>query len=334
MSKDSIRPGQATPSEAAELSLRALRVFVAVEESGSMAAAAERIGASGSTVSQQISNLESYIGTKLFDRAARPIALTPAGLLLRLHAHRILDAVNQARSELMELKLSSLPQLRLAIIDDLDATMTPALVGHLNSLYPHCHFSAISGRSDDLTAALLRREADIVVTGEAPGDLTEFACFPLLREPFVLVTARGLLENVGDPMGRLGEAPFVHYSASMPIGRAIESHLRRLRLRLPQRYAFDASRSVFAMVRDVGGWAVTTPLCVLDSARFRPDLEVHPLPFAGLSRTLYLAARRTELGGLPATLADLCRDLLEARTEPAVRDLAPWCGDAFAVLRE
>jgi len=299
-----------------------------------MAEAAERIGASGSTVSQQISNLESYVGAKLFDRAARPIALTPAGLLLRLHAHRILDAVGQARSELMELNLSSLPQLRLAIIDDLDATITPDLVGHLNGLYPHCHFSAISGRSDDLTDALLRRETDIVVTGEAPGDLTEFECFALLREPFIMVTARGLLDDEHDPMVRLGEAPFVHYSASMPIGRAIESHLRRLRMRLPQRYAFDASRSVFAMVRDVGGWAITTPLCVLDSERFRPDLDVHPLPFAGLSRTVYLAARRAELGGLPATLATLCRDLLEARTLPAVRELAPWCGDAFAVVQD
>jgi DNA-binding transcriptional LysR family regulator len=111
-----------------ELTLRGLRVFVALEEAGSIAGAAQRIGGSSSGVSQHISALEAAIGAKLFDRRAKPVTLTPAGQVLRAHAHRILSVVSEAQAELAEISLTSLPKLNLAIIDDLDASLTPVLV--------------------------------------------------------------------------------------------------------------------------------------------------------------------------------------------------------------
>lgn len=42
-----------------DFSIRALRVLVAVDEAGTMAKAAERLGASPAAVSQQIANLEA-----------------------------------------------------------------------------------------------------------------------------------------------------------------------------------------------------------------------------------------------------------------------------------
>ena len=320
--------------DAADLNLRALRVFLAVEEAGAIAAAAQRIGASKSTVSQQISALEHDLGSRLFDRAARPLRLTPAGTVLRRHAHQILNAVSAARLELMELNLSALPELRLGIIDDLDASITPDLVGHLSELYPQCLLSAVSGLSDQLSAALERRAADIVVTGEPPGDPQVFEVHPLLREPYVLVCAKGALSGARDVREALATLPFVRYTASMPIGRSIAQHLRRVRLSPAGRFAFGASRSVFAMVEASGGWAITTPLCLLDGDHARSRLEVQRLPFPGLTRRIYLVARREELGGLPAKLAELARRLLEDRLSGPVRRIAPWLDGEVQVLRD
>lgn len=332
MVEPSLRSSGLQPAEPAELSLRALRVFVAVEEAGSMALAAERLHASPSAVSQQVSNLERALGARVFDRIARPIALTPAGLLLRRHAHRILEAVGEAQTELIELNLATLPELRLAIIDDLDASITPDLVSRLAEQYPRCVFTASSGRSDVLTEAFLRREADIVLTAEPPPEDSALERLPILREPFALVTARGAVDPERDLESQLQALPFVRYSRSMPMGRAIGAHLRRLRLVLPERYAFDTSRSVFAMVRNTGGWAITTPLSVLDSERFWPDLDVLPLPFAGLSRTIHLVARRDELGRLPELLAGQCRALIATRLVPRVLEIAPFADGAFILL--
>lgn len=297
-----------------------------------MALAAEQLGASPSAVSQQISNLERALGARLFDRAARPIALTPAGKLVRRYALRIFEAVSEVRTELMELQLSALPELRLGIIDDVDVSLTPELVGHLHELYPGCTFSATSGRSDLLTAALLRWETDIVVTAEPPEEPSDFDLHPLLREPYIMVAARDVVDESRDVREQLLELPFVHYSDSMPMGRDIARHCRRLKLNLPQRYAFDASRSVFAVVRNCRGWAITTPLCVLDCERFRPDLDIRPLPFPGISRTIYLVARREELGRLPEKLATMCRDLIDKHLVPAALEITPWAEGSLVTL--
>jgi DNA-binding transcriptional LysR family regulator len=334
METESLRadPGQALAS--GELTLRALRVFVTVEEAGSMALAAGRLGTSASAITQQVSNLERVLGAQVFDRSARPIALTPAGSLLRVHAHRILEAVGEAKAEMLELNLASLPELRLAMVDDIDATVTPKLIWHLSEHYPSCVFSVASGRSDDLTGALLHREADIIVTAEPPDEPVTYERFPVLREPFILVTASGLLRNVDDVVAALSAAPFVHYDRTMPMGRAIDSHLRRVRMTVPQRYTFDSSRSLYAMVQQCGGWAITTPLGVLDSPRFRNQLDVHPLPFAGFARTIELVARRGELGKLPGRIAGLMRDMFDAAVVPEVLAMAPWCEGGFQVLSD
>lgn len=84
-----------------EISLRSIQVFVAVEETGSLTVAAERLSTSRSAVSQQITNLERLVGASLFDRTARPMTLTPNGVVLRHHAHHMLEVVSAAKTELM-----------------------------------------------------------------------------------------------------------------------------------------------------------------------------------------------------------------------------------------
>lgn len=307
-----------------KLTLRALEVFIAAIETGSMAATATRLKASPSSVSQQITNLEATLGTKLLDRSARPIALTPAGVILQVHAQNILDEVGIARAKLMELQLSSLPRLRLAMIDDLDATLTPDLVAELTSRYPGCAFEAWSGRSDELHGTLQDRSANIIITADIddPEDWCERHL--LLREPYVLVTAKGLLEPEGDSLQTIMTAPLVRYSSRLPMGRQIERHLRRLRISPDHRFEFASSHSVFAMVKNCGGWALTTPLSYLHGRRFHGDVDVSPVPFAGFFRTVSLKARRNELGDLPRSLAELCRGMIEDRCIGKASESVPW----------
>ncbi len=327
----SSRPSGRKADKSVDFTLRALKVFVAVEEAGSMIVAAERLCSSASGVSQQISNLEKTVGARLFDRSAKPIALTPAGHLLRQHARRILESVSAAQTAIMELNLNSLVELRLAIIDDLDASITPDLAAHLKSLYPSCLFSAWSGRSDHATDALQNRQADIAITADPPVDTTIFEIFPLLREPFILVTAKAAIDESQNILQQLMNLPYVHYGFDIPIGRMVEQHFRRIRLSPQRHYAFDASRSVLAMINKCGGWTLTTPLNYLDGIRFKPNLDVMPLPFASFSRDIFLVARRGELGDLPETLARLSTDLIGGSLLQEAVAIAPWAEGGFRV---
>ena len=60
--------------------LRGMAVFATVVARGSMAAAAEALGMTPSAVSQQIRKLEERLGTPLFRRLPRGLALTDEGL--------------------------------------------------------------------------------------------------------------------------------------------------------------------------------------------------------------------------------------------------------------
>jgi len=314
------------------MSLRALQVFAAVEECGSLTDAGTRLGGSRSAISQQITNLEKVVGAKLFDRTSRPIALTPIGQIVSRHAHRILQTMSEARTELMALSQSSLFELRMGIIDDLDASITPDVVLELLARYPRCQLTVTSGRSDDLSTALARRNVDLILTGIAPAPSQEYQEIPILREPFILVAPRGVIDPAGDVRAQMQVKPFIRYNASMPIGQIIAQHLRRLRIELPGPFSFDASRSVFAMMVKCRGWTISTPLCVLDSRHDVGDLEYLPLPFAGFSRTIRVATRRDELEPLPQYLSELIRELIETRLRPEVRTLGSWLDPDFEIL--
>ena len=93
----------------------------------------------------------------LFDRRGRPITLTPAGQVLRRHAHKILETVSEAQTELAELNLTALPKLSLSIVDDFDISLTPALVSRLQAQFRNCFVSASSGRSDLMVQDLVHR---------------------------------------------------------------------------------------------------------------------------------------------------------------------------------
>lgn len=334
MTDDSIRSTDSHPKVNPELTLRGLRVFIALEETGSIGGAAERIGGSPSGVSQQITALEQAVGAKLFDRRARPVTLTPAGQVLRVHAHRILEAASDAQAELAELNLAVLPQLSLAIIDDLDASLTPALVLGLQKRFRNCFVDTYSGRSDWVTEKLEHREADIAVSATVPEDTNGFRSIPILREPLILAAAKGVLKSDEDLRDQLAKVPFVQYSEAMPIGRVVAQHLKRVRFNVPRRYAFEASRSVFAMAVQARGWTLTTPLNLLDAERFVPSMDIFRMPFPAMSRWIYLIARSEELGHLPEQLADDCRVLLAEHIVPRFAALAPDMAEVIEVVKE
>ena len=67
-------------------SIRQLRYFVEIAQSGSFSAAAERLYIAQSALSRQIKELEHQLGTPLFERTARQPRLTSAGLAFRSRA--------------------------------------------------------------------------------------------------------------------------------------------------------------------------------------------------------------------------------------------------------
>jgi len=103
------------------MELRQLRTFVAVAELRHFARAATLCNLSQPAVSHQIALLETELGAKLLNRAARRVSLTVAGEVLLEEARRILGAVDRAHERMQEVARGAVGRIRLG------ATPTPGL---------------------------------------------------------------------------------------------------------------------------------------------------------------------------------------------------------------
>ena len=139
---------------------------MATAEEQSISAAARRLNASPSSVSQQLSNLEAGVGATLLNRRERPVTLTPAGEVFRRRAQAILNEAALAKSELTRMDHSSLTQLRLGMIEDFDAGVTPLLLGQLAREMKSTQFLLETGASHRLFDQLDARALDVVVAAD------------------------------------------------------------------------------------------------------------------------------------------------------------------------
>lgn len=170
------------------ITLWGLEVFAAIADAGSISGAARRVSASPSAVSQQLSNLETALGTALVDRAARPLTLTAAGRTFRRRAVNILDETAMAQAELAVADMSRLARFRLGMIEDFDADVTPRLLLDMADELGACQFLLETGASHRLYEQLAARELDVIVAADIGQSSDWMEVHPLLREPFVVVT--------------------------------------------------------------------------------------------------------------------------------------------------
>jgi DNA-binding transcriptional LysR family regulator len=310
----------------ARLSLWGIEVFAAVAEEGSVSAAARRLGASVSAVSQQLANLEEALGAALVDRSARPATLTAAGQMFRRRAEAILNETAQARAELALADLSRLTGFRLGMIEDFDAEVTPRLLAEIAEDLKDCHFLLETGPSHRLLDALDTRALDVVVAADLGAAADWMEVHPLLEEPFVAVVPRGCGPD------DLPALPLIQYTERHHMGRQITAHLARQNLRLSRRFELDSYHAIMAMVAEGAGWAILTPLGAFHAHRFREAIEILPLPYAPLTRTIALSARRGALGEMPRQTAARLRKLLgDLVVAPATAQL-PWLEGSLRLL--
>ena len=241
------------------VTLRGLEVFNSLASTGSVAQTAQATGLSQPAVSQQLRNLEKALGTDLVDHTRRPMRLTAAGRGYLARTSRVLDELRQAQAELTVMDLTHLDQLSIGLIDDFDNDLTPRLVTILADSMSKCRFKLITAPSLEISEAMAAQDLHIAVaasTGEMRDEVVEY---PLVRDPFMLVAPKGVVQNPDDIMGALSGVALLRYSSEQLISRQIDAHLVSLGLTFEERFEIGSHLALMAMVARNIGWAVTTP---------------------------------------------------------------------------
>jgi DNA-binding transcriptional LysR family regulator len=312
---------------ASRLSLWGLEVFLAAAEEGSVSAAAKRLGASPSSVSQQLSNLETALGTELLNRRERPMTPTPAGRILRKRALAIVSEASHARSEIAGLDLSQLSSLRLGMIEDFEASVTPSLLSNMAGSLTHTRFELETGPSHRLLDHLEHRSLDVIVAADFSA-ANWIISHPLLEDPFVAVTPKGM----GADLQELKGVAFIEYTRRHAMGRELASHLSHQGFSLPHRFEMDSYRAMMAMVAGGAGWTILTALGAQHAGRYADKIEIHPMPFAPMSRGISVAVRKDGMEDMAVEIADQLRPLIEEQlVRPAIEN-SPWLDGKLKVL--
>ncbi len=302
-----------------DIELRDLAVFLSIIEAGSMSVAARRLSLTQSAVSQMIAGMEAALGARLFDRDTRPLGLTPAGIALKERAAAVIRGANEAVAAVRDLGSGTLPHLRLAMLDTVASAIGAHLVTRLRGMA--ARWSVWSGLSANHREALLAREVDIVITADADAlGGTDLERHEILTEPHLLVLPARYTGPADDLAALAATLDLIRFSARSHTGRQIEQHLRRLRIEPAHRLEFDTSDPLLAVVAAGLGWTLATPLCILQGALHLPQLRCIAAPGPTLYRRITLAARRGELGDVPARIAeasiavfkDICLPQVEA----------------------
>lgn len=139
-----------------DVNLNRLVVFAAVVETGSITAAAKRLGLAKTMVSAHVQKLEAEIGSHLIVRTTRRLHLTEAGSLFYESCQKILldteNAITQASSNTQHLR----GKLRISTSIDFGASVIAPLAAELVNQHPELRIEILSSdeRVDMVSAGI------------------------------------------------------------------------------------------------------------------------------------------------------------------------------------
>lgn len=316
------------------LSLKWLEIFQLAARSGSVQAVAAETGLSVSTVSHHLSKLEERLDVSLLDHNRRPMVLTPAGGVFLRYIEEALSLIRKAEIEAVSGNMIEARSLRLGLLDDFDADIAPELARLLATGMRNCDFTHYTRPSHEILHLLRNRQIDVGVASRPMDDVSDLVEYPLLRDPFVLVTPASQDLSPEDYLGGRSALPLLRYSSTQIMGRQIEAQLRRLRIALPNRFELESNQAIMGMVADGSGWAISTPLGYLRAQRFHSRTVMHRFPSSSFARYLSVFTTEEYAQGVAQMITSTMRRLIKMRAiEPAVEAI-PWLEDAFYLQPE
>lgn len=150
------------------MTLRQLRAFAAVADTGSFTAAAARLHLSQSALSVLVRELERELGTRLFDRHTRRVLLTEAGHQLLPSVTRALAELEQAAAGVHALRDKRRGRLRLAMPQLMASTLGARAIAAFHQRHPGVDIELHDTFTDQLVARVLSGEAELAIGVEVP----------------------------------------------------------------------------------------------------------------------------------------------------------------------
>jgi DNA-binding transcriptional LysR family regulator len=128
-----------------------MKIYVAVVDGGSFAAAADKLEVSRAMVSKQVQKLEEHLGTRLMNRTTRRLSLTETGRAFHERSLQILADVDEAEQIAGQMTRTPQGVLRVTIPLSYGQHRLATIIGDYTQAYPQVQLDiSLSDRKVDL----------------------------------------------------------------------------------------------------------------------------------------------------------------------------------------
>ena len=170
------------------ITLKQLKFFLALEETGHFRQAAELCGVSQPSLSVQIQNLEEELGMRLVERGRSGVALTPAGREVAHLAQNVANGIQNIFDFAEGARGGLAGTIKLGTTPTLGPYLLPHVVAALHKKYKELNLYVREGVPRDLEFELGRGLHDIILT-QLPIASAEIVHQTLFREPLYVAVA-------------------------------------------------------------------------------------------------------------------------------------------------
>ncbi len=214
-----------------DVSLRQLQIFWAVAHSDTLTRAAKQLGLAQPSLSQQLSKLESTVGSRLFHRRSNELVLTEAGKYLLPKAEQLLRNLDELEEGLREFSIGRRVTIRLASISSLVRVLVPGVLAATRDRFPSVDFDIQEAAPTDIVEMLYGRRIHMGLL--AANSVAEagigFLQVPLLEDPYALLVPEPVrLDGITDPASQLSDEAlavlgrYVQFNFGTQHGKRIE----------------------------------------------------------------------------------------------------------------
>lgn len=170
------------------MTIRHLKVFLAVAETGKMSAAADQLFIAQPSVSQAIADIEKYYNVRLFERISRKLYITPAGEQLLDYARHIVALFDEME---LEMKYSAEhTTLKIGGTVTVGTTILSELVSRFEAENPPVTLTVLVDNTPVIESMILKSDLDLgIVEGEVSSE--DLIQIPAVEDEMVLICGPG-----------------------------------------------------------------------------------------------------------------------------------------------
>src|SRR5918996_5092621 len=138
-----------------------VQAFIEVARTGNVSRAAEALYVTQPALTARIQALEKELGETLFVRTGRGVRLTDAGRVFLPNAERAVQAIDDGRQALTDLRSASAGRLALGAAAAVRTYVLPPVLKRLPTLRPRGAVARRTGHSEEILAMVLHDEVQV-----------------------------------------------------------------------------------------------------------------------------------------------------------------------------